>query len=44
MGLTGGEGNARKMAKNCMKMTKSAFLDQNSGGGGGHGEDKLIFG
>ena len=25
MGLTGGEGNTGKMAKNCMKMTKSAF-------------------
>ena len=30
--LVGG-GNLDKMAKNCMKMTKSAFLDQNSGRG-----------
>ena len=27
--------NLGKMAKNCMKITKSAFLGQNSGGGGG---------
>ena len=29
--LVGG-GNLDKMAKNCMKMTKLAFLGQNSGG------------
>ena len=29
--LVGGD-NLDKMAKNCMKMTKSAFLGQNSGG------------
>ena len=32
MGSTGGEDNLGKMAKNCMKITKSAFLGQNSGG------------
>ena len=31
----GGGGNLGKMAKNCMKMTKSAFLDQHRGGVGG---------
>ena len=35
--------NLEKMAKNCMKMTKSAFLGQNSRGGHGGG-DKPIFG
>ena len=34
MGSTGGGGgNLGKMAKNCMKMTKSEFLGQNSKGG-----------
>ena len=33
MGSTGGGNNLGKMVKNCMKMTKSAFLGQNSGGG-----------
>ena len=32
MGSTGGGDSLGKMAKNCMKMTKSAFLGQNSGG------------
>ena len=40
MGSTGeeGMGNLGKVAKNCMKMTKSAFLGQSSGGdmAGGH--------
>ena len=41
MGSTGGGGgNLGKMAKNCMKMTKSSFWGQNSGGYGGN---KLIF-
>ena len=35
MGSTGGVDNLGKMTKNCMKMTKSAFLGQNSGGGHG---------
>ena len=39
MGSTG-RGNLGKMAKNCMKLTKSTFLGQNSGG---HGGDKPIF-
>ena len=30
--------NLDKMTKNCMKMTKWAFLGQNSGGGGGVGD------
>ena len=39
-----GEDNLGKMAKKCMKMTKSAFLGQNSGGGTwGRGGDKPIF-
>ena len=38
--LVGGD-NLDKMAKNCMKMTKSAFLGHNSGGHGGGG--KPIF-
>ena len=29
---SGGGGNLGKMSKNCMKITKSAFLGQNSGG------------
>ena len=37
LGSTSGGDNLDKMAKNCMKMTKSAFLGQNSGGRGGHG-------
>ena len=41
LGSTSGGGNLDKMAKNCMKMTKSTFLGQNSGGG--HGGDKPIF-
>ena len=32
MGSTGGGDNLGKMTKNCMKMTKSAFLGLNSGG------------
>ena len=32
MGLTGGGDNLGKMVKNCIKMTKSAILGQNSGG------------
>ena len=43
MGSTGGGDNLGKMAKNCMKMTKSAFLGQNSGGGG-HGGTSQFFG
>ena len=35
----GGCGSLGKMAKNCMKITNSAFLGQNSGGEG----DKPIF-
>ena len=35
MGSTCGEDNLNKMAKNCMKITKSPFLGENSGGGGG---------
>ena len=31
-GQTGGGDNLGKMAKNCMKITKSTFLGQNSGG------------
>ena len=41
LGSTSGADNLDKMAKNCMKMTKSAFLGQNSGGG--HGGDRPIF-
>ena len=38
MGSTGGWGcNSGKTAKNCMKMTKSAFLGQNSWEGGDMG-------
>ena len=37
IGSTGGGDNLGKMAKNCMKMTKSAFWGQNSRG------DKPIF-
>ena len=33
MGSTGGGDNLGKMAKNCMKITRSAFWGQNSGGG-----------
>ena len=33
MGLTCGGDNLGKMAKNCMKITKSTFVGQNSGGG-----------
>ena len=33
MGSTSGGDNLGKMVKNCMKLTKSAFLDQNGGGG-----------
>ena len=40
MESTGGGDNLGKMVKNCMKMTKSAFLGQNSGGTRG---DKPIF-
>ena len=46
MGSTGGGDKLGKMAKNCMKMTKSAFLDQNSGGGdmrGGGGRGQANF-
>ena len=32
MGSTGGGDTLGKMAKNCMKMTKSSFFCQNSGG------------
>ena len=35
LGPTSGADNLDKMAKNCMKMTKSAFLGQNSGGAWG---------
>ena len=38
MGWTGGGDNLGKMAKNCMKITKSAFLGQNSGGDMGGGQ------
>ena len=38
MGSTGGGDNLGKMAKNCMKITKSAFLGQNSGGGSWGGQ------
>ena len=34
--------NLGKMAKNCMKITKSTFLGQNSGGG--HGGTSQFFG
>ena len=34
LGSTSGGDSLGKMAKNCMKITKSAFLGQNSGGGG----------
>ena len=43
MGLTGRGKKFGQMAKNCMKITKSAFLGQNSGEGWGHGGDKPIF-
>ena len=43
MGLTGGGDNLGKMVKNCIKMTKSAFLGQNSGGGGVTWGDTTIF-
>ena len=33
MGLTGGGGQFGENGQNCMKMTKSAFWGQNSGGG-----------
>ena len=33
MSLTCGGDNLGKMAKNCMKITKSTFVGQNSGGG-----------
>ena len=32
MGSSGGGGNLDKMAKNCMKITKSSLLGQNSWG------------
>ena len=32
LGSTSGGDNLGKMAKNCMKITKSAFMGQNSGG------------
>ena len=35
MGWTGGRGNLDKMPKNCMKITKSAFLGKNNGEHGG---------
>ena len=35
IGSTGGEDNFGKKAKNCMKIAKSAFWGQNSGGDGG---------
>ena len=37
MGSTGGGDSLGKMAKNCVKMTKSAFLGQKFFGGGGGG-------
>ena len=37
LGSTSGGNILGKMAKNCMKITKSTFLGQNSGWGGGHG-------
>ena len=46
LGSTSGGANLGKMAKNCTKITKSAFLGQKSGGGGGgggHEGDKPIF-
>ena len=44
MGSAGAGDNLGKMAKNCMKMTKSALLGQNSGGtwGGGGGASQLF--
>ena len=42
MGLTGGGDSLGKMVKNCMKVTKSAFLGQNSGGT--WGETSQFFG
>ena len=44
MGSTCGEDNLNKMAKNCMKITKSPFLGENSGGGGGEDEDREDMG
>ena len=37
------EDNLGKMVKNCMKITKSKFLDQNNGDCVGHWEEKPIF-
>ena len=42
MGLTCGVDSLDKMAKNCIKIRKSVFWGQNSGGGRGMG-DKPIF-
>ena len=44
LGSMSGGDSLGKMAKNCMKITKSAFLGQNSGGGGGrHGGGQANF-
>ena len=37
-----GEDNLGKLAKNCMKLTKSAFLGQNSGGGHGGAQANFL--
>ena len=41
MGSTGGGDNLGKIAKNCIKMTKSAFLGQNSWGDMGEGQARV---